>query len=96
MESSAPNGETVSQLQTRVMEALHEHVKLAIAQKSEHLLLVTHGGVIRAILGAILHMDAKGMFNVNLPYASVAYLKVASFDNESGQPDYHLSLDFSS
>ena len=78
------------------MEALHEHVKLAIAQKSEHLLLVTHGGVIRAILGAILHMDAKGMFNVNLPYACVACLKVASFENESGQPDYHLSLDFSS
>tara|TARA_B100000780_G_C20967971_1_gene386447 strand:+ start:122 stop:742 length:621 start_codon:yes stop_codon:yes gene_type:complete len=94
MHSCAPNGETVSQLQPRVMLALHEHVKQAISQKCEHMLLVTHGGVIRAMLGAILHMGPKGLFNINLPYGGVAPLHVACFEDEHGQADYHISLDF--
>ena len=93
MASSPPNGESVSQLQTRAMEALHHHVKLAITQKCEHMLIVTHGGVIRAILGSVLHMAPKGLFNLNLPYGGVAHLHLACFDNADGQPDYHLSLD---
>lgn len=94
MHSSAPNGETVAQLQTRVMLALHEHVKQAVAQQCEHMLLVTHGGVIRAMLGAILHMGPKGLFNINLPYGGVAPLHVACFEDEQGQADYQISLDF--
>lgn len=95
MHSCAPNGETVLQLQSRAMEALHEHVKSAISLNCEHMLIVTHGGVIRAMLGAILHMGAKGLFNFNLPYGGLVPLHVACFDSESGQPDYHISLDFS-
>ena len=94
MESSAPNGETVLQLQTRAMVALHEHVKCAIAQKREHMLIVTHGGVIRAILGAVLHMGPKGLFNLNVPYSSVVRLHVACFEDDDAKPDYQLSLDF--
>ena len=94
MESSPPNGESVSQLQSRSMEALHEHVACAITQKCEHMLLVTHGGVIRAILGTVLHMGPKGLFNLNLPYGGVAHLHVACFDDARGQPDYQLSVDF--
>ena len=94
METSPPNGETVLQLQTRAMEALHEHVKSAIDLNCEHMLIVTHGGVIRAMLGSILHMEAKGLFSLNLPYASLVPLHLVCFDDESGQPGYHISLDF--
>ena len=94
MESSPPNGESVSQLQARAMEAFHEHVKCAIDLNCEHMLIVTHGGVIRAMLGSILHMGAKGLFNLNLPYAGLVPLHLVCFDDESGQPDYHISLDF--
>ncbi|MCO4836525.1 MAG: histidine phosphatase family protein [Oceanospirillaceae bacterium] len=94
MHSCAPNGETVLQLQTRAMEALHEHVQGAIKLNCEHMLIVTHGGVIRAMLGSILHMNAKGLFNFNLPYAALVPLHLASFEDQDGQPDYHISLDF--
>ena len=94
MESSPPNGESVSQLQARAMEAFHEHVKCAIDLHCEHMLIVTHGGVIRAMLGSILHMGAKGLFNLNIPYAGLVPLRLICFDDENGQPDYHISLDF--
>ena len=94
MHCCASNGETVLQLQIRAMEALHEHVKSAIELDCKHMLIVTHGGVIRAMLGSILHMDAKGLFNFNLPYAGLVPLHLVTFDDESGQPDYHISLDF--
>jgi broad specificity phosphatase PhoE len=95
MHSSAPNGETVLALQGRAMNALHGHVKNAVELNCEHMLIVTHGGVIRAMLGSILHMGAKGLFNFNLPYAGVVPLHVVCFDDENGQADYHISLDFS-
>ncbi|MDC9720703.1 MAG: histidine phosphatase family protein [Gammaproteobacteria bacterium] len=96
MQGSAPNGESVEQVQTRAMAALHEHVKSALAQQCKHLLVVTHGGVIRAILGSILHMQPKGLFNLAVPYGGVANLNVACFNNKHGEHDYHLSVDFSS
>ena len=94
MHCSAPNGETVTQLQDRAMSAFDEHIKNAIKLNSKHMLIVTHGGVIRAMVGSILHMQAKGMFNLNLPYASVVPLHVICFENDQGQPDYHVSVDF--
>jgi alpha-ribazole phosphatase len=94
MEAPAPNGESVKQLQGRAMEALHEHLQSALGQGCKHLLMVTHGGVIRAMLSVLLQMQPRSLFNLDVPYGGVVCLKVASFVDESGQPDYHISLDF--
>jgi hypothetical protein len=39
-------------------------------------------------------MQPRALFNLEVPYGGVVSLKVASFLDESGQPDYHISLDF--
>jgi alpha-ribazole phosphatase len=94
MQASAPNGESVTQVQSRAMASLHEHLQQALARDCKHLLMVTHGGVIRAMLSVLLQMQPRALFNLEVPYGGVVCLKVASFLDESGQPDYHISLDF--
>ena len=92
--SSAPNGESVTQVQQRVMAALYEHLEAALQQQCQHLLMVTHGGVVRAILGDLLQMQPQALFNLNVPYGGVVCLKVASFTGDDEQNDYHISVDF--
>mgnify|MGYP001173007339 CR=1 FL=1 len=94
MVAAAPNGESVTQVQVRATKALHEHVKNALAQGCKHLLMVTHGGVIRAILSDLLQMQPRALFNLDVPYGGVVCLKVASFTDDTGAADYHISLDF--
>jgi len=94
MVAAAPNGESVKQVQSRVTESLHEHIKSALGQGCKHVLIVTHGGVIRAILSALLQMQPRALFNLDVPYGGVVCLKVASFVSDVGTPDYHVSVDF--
>jgi alpha-ribazole phosphatase len=94
MACAAPNGESVAQLQSRAMAALHEHLQAALKQERKHLLVVTHGGVIRAILSSILQMQARALFHLDVPYGGLVCLQAAQFDNQQGQADYHLSVDF--
>ena len=67
-----PNGETFTQLQTRA--------KSFIADVSNHsqgkdVLVVTHGGLIRALIAEVLQMPLKGLFRVTIDYASVTQLE---------------------
>ncbi len=94
MVAAAPNGESVAVVQKRAIACLHEHVQFALKQGKQHLLLVTHGGVIRAMLSDLLQMQPQALFNVDVPYGGVVCLNVASFDDAAGQPDYHISVDF--
>ncbi|WP_047535491.1 alpha-ribazole phosphatase [Methylotenera sp. N17] len=70
-ELAPPNGETFSQLQQRgvafVEEILQQHPQ-------GHVLVVTHGGMIRAILAHVLNMQLKGLFRFNIDYGSVTQL----------------------
>ena len=61
-------GETFGQLQQRALSFLEEQ-KLKNAGK--HMLIVTHGGLIRALLAHVLNMELKGLFRFNINYASV-------------------------
>jgi len=92
---AAPNGETLVQVQRRAMAALSEHVQAAFSKGCKHVLIVTHGGVIRAILSELLHMKAAALFNMEVPYGGLVGLKVAQFEDVNGQPDTHISVDFS-
>jgi alpha-ribazole phosphatase len=71
---SPPNGETFSQLQQRGVAFLDE---IKQAHAGEHVLAVTHGGMIRALIAHVLNMPLKGLFRFNVDYASVTRLDFA-------------------
>ena len=66
-----PNGETFSQLQQRGLMFLNEMLN---KHAEQNLLVVTHGGMIRAYLAHVLNMPLKGLFRFNIDYASVTQL----------------------
>ncbi len=66
-----PQGETFGQLQQRATHFLEE---LKLQNAGKHVLLVTHGGLIRALLAHVLNMQLKGLFRFNIDYASVTEL----------------------
>jgi len=66
-----PNGETFSQLQQRGIDFLSE---IKQAHAGEHVLVVTHGGMIRALIAHVLNMPLKGLFRFNVDYASITRL----------------------
>lgn len=63
-----PNGETFSQLQQRGVAFLQE---MQAKHAGEHLLVITHGGMIRALIAHALNMPLKGLFRFQIDYASV-------------------------
>ena len=94
MRVSPPGGENLAQVQERAVKALHKHIESALAQQKQHLLLVSHGGVIRCLIGNLLHMSGQGLFHLYLPYAGLAHLQVETFrPQELNQQGYHISLD---
>lgn len=70
-ELAPPNGETFTQLQQRgiafLQEALQQHPQ-------GHIVVVSHGGMIRALLAHVLNMPLKGLFRFNIDYGSVTQL----------------------
>jgi alpha-ribazole phosphatase len=66
-----PNGETFGQLQQRALHFLEE---LKLNNAGKNILIVTHGGLIRALLAHVLNMELKGLFRFNIDYASVTEL----------------------
>jgi len=70
-----PNGETFNQLQQRGVAFIEE-----VRQRHPHghLLVVTHGGVIRAMLAHVLNMPLKGLFRIRVDYGSITQLDLSS------------------
>ena len=68
-----PNGEVLSAFNARVIncwqQLLDRHV-------GEHLLLVTHGGVIRILLAAVLDMPLTSITRLDVPYACLSRVQV--------------------
>ena len=63
-----PDGESFQQMHDRVMSffnTLHD-------REDKDVILVCHGGVIRAILANILHMPLKFMFRMNIDFGAVS------------------------
>ncbi|HSR02609.1 MAG TPA: alpha-ribazole phosphatase [Methylophilaceae bacterium] len=66
-----PNGETFAQLQARGVTFINE---LLNQYHLRHVLIVTHGGMIRALVAHVLNMQLKGLFRINVDYGSVTEL----------------------
>lgn len=73
---SPPNGESFSQLQVRTVAFLEE---ITDRFKGKNIAVVTHGGVIRALLAEVLNMPLKGLFRIVIDHASVTQI---SFDGD--------------
>lgn len=69
-----PDGESFLQLHARASHFLSEVQNLCSGQ---NIAVVTHGGVIRALLAKVLNIPLKGLFRFQIDYASVTCL---SFD----------------
>ncbi|MGJ8668993.1 MAG: alpha-ribazole phosphatase [Oceanococcus sp.] len=66
-----PNGENAAELQQRVIAA---YQRLIDQYSDQRILLVTHGGVIRALLAHVLGMGLERMFTLDVPYACLSGL----------------------
>lgn len=66
-----PGGESFGQLIERV-NAVWQEIS---HQTVERVLVVTHGGVIRSVLGAVLAMDPKHFFSMEIDYGGVSLVK---------------------
>ena len=77
-----PNGETFSQLQQRGVAFLDDMLS---QYNNEHIVVVTHGGMIRALIAHVLNMPLKGLFRIDIDYGSVTQL---DFSNQVPKVTY--------
>ncbi|MDF1762099.1 MAG: histidine phosphatase family protein [Oleibacter sp.] len=68
----APGGESVAALNERVSYAWQELLQLP----ARHMLLVTHGGVMRILMYQLLRLDPKAMTQMSIPFAGLLRVKV--------------------
>ena len=68
---SPPNGETFGQLQARGIAFIDDMLN---QYHQGHVLVVTHGGMIRALLAYVLNMQLKGLFRIIVDYGSVTQI----------------------
>ncbi len=68
---NVPNGESYIDLQNRSISVFNE----LIEKKYEQLFIITHAGVIRALLAYILEMDLKDSFSIKLNYGDIIKLE---------------------
>ncbi len=67
-----PNGETFAQMHYRSTSFVNE---LKPRAQGQHLLVVTHGGLIRALVAEVLQMPLKRLFRMTIHHASVTQLE---------------------
>ncbi len=77
-----PNGETFSQMQLRALEFLSDAQQ---QHTGSEIAVVTHGGVIRALIAHVLNMPLKGLFRFSIDHGSITQLE---FDG--GVPKIHF------
>ncbi len=79
MHHHPPGGETLQSFQDRVLTAwqglIDEH-------SGEHLLVVTHGGVIRVVLMHALGMPMDGMHRIEVPYGGLSRVVVSRYQDQ--------------
>jgi len=64
-----PGGETFADFEHRVLTAWHDYIAQHMDEGGHHLLL-THGGVIRLLIGQVLHMPKQHLSKLYIPHAA--------------------------
>jgi alpha-ribazole phosphatase len=68
VDQKVPAGESYREMHDRVMEFFNE----MLTREKKDVIIVCHGGVIRAILANILQMPLKYMFRMNIDFGAVS------------------------
>lgn len=71
--SDPPNGESLSSVARRITACLDDLLR---DYRGQHLLLVTHGGVMRVAVGQVLGMPLSHLNRLDVPYACLSTLMV--------------------
>ena len=70
---SPPNGESFELFSRRITQAWEQ---LLEQHQGKHVLLVCHGGVIRALLGAVMQTPLTALSRVEVPYACLSRIRI--------------------
>ena len=70
---SPPNGEPFTDFSARIGSAWEGLIK---QHGGKHILLICHGGVIRALLGHIMETPLTALSRIEVPYACLSRVKV--------------------
>jgi alpha-ribazole phosphatase len=76
--AAPPNGEPIVAFQLRVTSCLN---KLLQQYPGEHMLLVTHGAVIRVVMCELLNMPLTSLASISVPYACLTRFKIYHLKN---------------
>ncbi|MEO0443907.1 MAG: alpha-ribazole phosphatase family protein [Pseudomonadota bacterium] len=79
-----PDGEAADLFAARVVNAVEDCIHHYCGQ---HLLMVTHGGVIRVLLAHCLNMSLSDLYRLDVPYACLSRVQII---NDAGQHFYQL------
>lgn len=71
--ATPPNGEPLADVQKRVASVWKE---ITNTHKGKQILCITHGGVIRVLLGQILDLPSTKLNALNIPYACLSRLNI--------------------
>lgn len=85
--STPPNGEPLHQVSTRVTTFLSDCL---LHHRGKHILLVTHGGIVRVLLCQILGMPLAHANRWQVPYGCVTKLAVYEEPNSDAPPLFQL------
>lgn len=86
VKNTPENAEPLKHFQQRIQQAW---AALLETHADKHILLVTHGGVIRMILTHVLSMPLEAMFRIQVPYAAIS--RIVIHTDGSG---FHPQLQF--
>jgi alpha-ribazole phosphatase len=86
-----PNGETFHEFYERIDGAWQTMVD---DHQGKHILLVCHGGVIRALLGKLMQAPLTALSRVDVPYASLSQIKIYHQDGAADWPQLSFHQPF--
>ncbi len=72
--NTPPNGETLQHFEDRASDFWHD---LVINHQKQHLLVITHAGIIRMIIHFLLSTPLSSLFNINVPYACMSRIHIS-------------------
>lgn len=77
IETPCPDGESYRMLQKRVLDFWKE----LPGKGYSHVMVVTHGGVIRCLLSYVLDIPLKNSFRLNIDYGSISVVSINGNDS---------------
>jgi broad specificity phosphatase PhoE len=85
--TSPPDGERYKDFKARVLTAWHDLLASLAKDKIEHCLVVTHGGVIRAIISEVLGLSEENLSRIEVPHACLS--RITQYQNSPASLSFH-------